>query len=273
MSTMLNLSGRSADRLSPRIVDARLALAPGGLVFAVQLARMAPVWLTRTFWSLVDGAYFYRSYPEELSTEDAEGTADIIETLMLWHAAWLNGALDGSFLCIGDARRESVLPLNWNSDIVTCYERLTEAFAAGADGHGPLPLDPLTACGREAVALAAALTADAPIMLTVAPNGNDHPPITCSEAARTGQIEVHGPHDWNAGTGEADRTIPWQLAPLVSQLGHLGTRIVVVHTFVPNAIALTFRPPAEEVVDTDRAERAPDQRPWRGAHLFWHGLT
>ena len=66
MSAMLSVSASAADRVATCIVDARLALAPGGLVLALQLARAGPVWLTRRFWALVDGAYFYRRYPEEL---------------------------------------------------------------------------------------------------------------------------------------------------------------------------------------------------------------
>ena len=71
MSAMLSLSASAADRVATCIVDARLALAPGGLVLALQLARAGPVWLTRRFWALVDGAYFYRRYPEELVPKPA----------------------------------------------------------------------------------------------------------------------------------------------------------------------------------------------------------
>ncbi len=72
MSAMLSLSASAADRVATCIVDARLALAPGGLVLALQLARAGPVWLTRRFWALVDGAYFYRRYPEELVPKSAD---------------------------------------------------------------------------------------------------------------------------------------------------------------------------------------------------------
>src|SRR3954467_2518489 len=116
MSAMLSVSASAADRVATCIVDARLARAPGGLVLALQLARAGPVWLTRRFWALVDGAYFYRRYPEELVPQPASGCGGdaVIEALMLWHTAWLNGLLDGAFFWIGDARRESALPINWN---------------------------------------------------------------------------------------------------------------------------------------------------------------
>src|SRR3954469_2512284 len=132
MSAMLSVSASAADRVATCILDARLALAPGGLVLALQLARAGPVWLTRRFWALVDGAYFYRRYPEELvpRSADTKSAEDaVVEALMLWHTAWLNGLLDGAFFWIGDARRESALPLNWNGDVIARYERLSEALS------------------------------------------------------------------------------------------------------------------------------------------------
>ena len=76
MSAMLSVSASAADRVATCILDARLALAPGGLVLALQLARAGPVWLTRRFWALVDGAYFYRRYPEELVPRSADTKSD-----------------------------------------------------------------------------------------------------------------------------------------------------------------------------------------------------
>src|SRR5882757_9872396 len=113
MTAMLTLPVRAADAFSTCIIDARLALAPGGLLLALQLARIIPCWLTRRFWELVDGAYFYRSYPGELApdSDDDAGVDAVIDALVTWHTAWLNGGLDGSSHGIGDARRESALPI------------------------------------------------------------------------------------------------------------------------------------------------------------------
>ena len=139
MSALVSLAARPADRLSGCIVDARLALAPGGLVFALRLAHVGPVWLTRRFWSLIDGAYFYRSYPDELAPHRGHSAAATVEALVLWHTAWLHGALDGLFFWIGDARRESALPTNWSSDVISRYERLSAAFPVvnGAETAAP----------------------------------------------------------------------------------------------------------------------------------------
>jgi hypothetical protein len=269
---MLGLSARAADRLSTCILDARLALATGGLVLAVQLARMTPLWLTRRLWTLIDGAYFYRDYPEELLPErsDDGDRGAMIEALMLWHTAWLNGALDGVFFWIGDARRESALPMNWNSEIITRYERLSEVFPAAVSERQDGAADPLTACGQEAFALAAALTAEAPIILTVLHKGDA--PRICAEAAERAQLSIHGPVEWNPGARRAERLIPDRINPLVRQLAHLGTRVAAVHTFAPAAVSLPARPPVEDPVDVERAEPGRDLRFWAGARLFWQEL-
>jgi hypothetical protein len=274
MSAMLSLSA-SADRVATSIVDARLALAPGGLVLALQLARAGPVWLTRRFWALVDGAYFYRRYPEELVSQPASacGGDAVIEALMLWHTAWLNGLLDGAFFWIGDARRESALPINWNGDVIARYERLSEALSTMPCEQATLSIDPLTACGQEAFALAAALTVDAPIILTTAHADREQPPLICCEAAGIANIKVHGPPEWEPDADWSERIVPGNVRPLMSQLGHLRTRIAAVHTFAPCAVSLSPRPPADDTGDGERAEPLSEQWPWSSVHIFWHELS
>jgi len=274
MSAMLSLSA-SADRVATSIVDARLALAPGGLVLALQLARAGPVWLTRRFWALVDGAYFYRRYPEQLVSQPASacGGDAVIEALMLWHTAWLNGLLDGAFFWIGDARRESALPINWNGDVIARYERLSEALSTMPCEQASLSIDPLTACGQEAFALAAALTVDAPIILTTAHADREQPPLICCEAAGIANIKVHGPPEWEPDADWSERIVPGNVRPLMSQLGHLRTRIAAVHTFAPGAVSLSPRPPADDTGDGERTEPLSERWPWSSAHIFWHELS
>jgi hypothetical protein len=269
MSALVSLAARPADRLSACIVDARLALAPGGLVFALRLARVGPVWLTRQFWSLIDGAYFYRSYPEELAPDRGNCAAATVEALVLWHTAWLNGALDGLFFWIGDARRESALPRNWSSEVITRYERLcAAAFRVVSSGETAAPpVKPLTACGQEAFALAAALTTDAPIILT-ASQQHGQPPLICSEAAAIAHVKVHGPAEWIPNASWADRIVPARIKPLVDQLEYLGSSIAAVHTLAPAAMSL---PPP--LPDDDTRSDDNERSPWRNAHAFWHQLS
>jgi hypothetical protein len=273
MSALVSHAARQADRLSACIVDARLALAPGGLVFALRLAHIGPVWLTRRFWSLIDGAYFYRSYPEELVPDRCNSAAATIEALVLWHTAWLHGALDGLFFWIGDARRESALPINWSSDVITRYERLSEAFPMVSSGETTAPpIEPLTACGQEAFALAAALTTDAPIILT-ASHQQGQPPLICTEAAAIAHIDVHGPTEWTPNASWADRIVPARIKPLVDQLEYLGTRITAVHTLAPAAMSLPSSLPGDDTGEVDRCDHNSDRWPWRSAHAFWHQLS
>jgi len=183
MTAMLPLQVRAADGFPTCIIDARLALAPGGLVLALQLSRIIPCWLTRRFWELVDGAYFYRSYPGELAADgdDDSGVDAIVDALVTWHTAWLNGGLEGSFHWIGDARRESALPIHCCGEVISRYERLAESFPAANEAERAV--EPLALCGQEAFALAAALTVDAPIILTVVPARRDRTPILAVTAS------------------------------------------------------------------------------------------
>jgi hypothetical protein len=273
MTAMLPLQVRAADGFPTCIIDARLALAPGGLVLALQLSRIIPCWLTRRFWELVDGAYFYRSYPGELVSDcdDDAGVDAVVDALVTWHTAWLNGGLEGSFHWIGDARRESALPIHCCGEVISRYERLAESFPAADEAERAV--EPLALCGQEAFALAAALTVDAPIILTVVPARRDRTPILCSLASKAAHIDVHGPSDWSADTAWTDRILPDRIRPLVRQLGHLGTRIAAVHTLAPQALVLPPSPPPEDVVEADRSERVPDRSLWKSAHIFWHELA
>jgi len=70
-----------------------------------------------------------------------------------WHTAWLNGGLEGSFHWIGDARRESALPIHCCGEVISRYERLAESFPAADEAERAV--EPLALCGQEAFALAA----------------------------------------------------------------------------------------------------------------------
>src|SRR5262245_2861942 len=272
MSAMVSLSARTAERPTTCIIDARLALAPGGIVLASQLGRIGKACLTRRFWTMVDGAYFYHSYPDELISGSAAEGPGILEALMLWHAAWLNGALDGVFFWIGDARRESALPTDWDCDVIRRYERLSEAFPAASGAEAAA--EPLAACGQEAFALASGLNADAPIILPRLHDDRRQAPLICREAAAIARIDVHGPDDWDPDPVWVERLVAPPIRPLIDQLECLGTRIAVVHTLAPGAISLAVTPPVDEpgaddeAGEPDRADRGLDRRPWRNAHVF-----
>src|SRR5262245_32755571 len=126
------------------ILDARLALAPGGLLLAVRLARVMQVWLTREFWSLIDSAFVL----------PLNGPKDTLHELHLWHSAWVAGNLQGAFHWVGDARRESALPENTDNDLLARFEYLDEALLQATEAHGKCFLGRLAECGRQSLALA-----------------------------------------------------------------------------------------------------------------------
>ena len=59
MAGMFPLSVKISQRAPVCILDARLALAPGGLLLALKLARATELWLTREFWSLIDSVFVF----------------------------------------------------------------------------------------------------------------------------------------------------------------------------------------------------------------------
>jgi hypothetical protein len=268
MNALLGLPDTAAARSTSCIIDARLALSPGGILLALRLSRRTPVWLTRSFWELVDGAYFYRSFPGVLGPEsEAEAGEGFVDGLTLWHTAWLNGSLNGVFFWIGDARRESALPASWSGDVITRYESLARSFDPPAAREGNLASDPLKQCGKEAFALAAALAADPPIILTVAPSGRGRP-LICREVENL--AKVHDPHKPRNGSPYKDRFLPGDIGPLVGQLGELGIRNAAVHTLAPGAVSLPSEVIGEDANDAERSEAPARAQPWIGAHVFWH---
>lgn len=268
MTALLDLRLQAAGRLSAYVIDARLALAPGGLVFAIELARFAPVWLTQKLWELIDSAYFYRTYPEQLVVDEADDGArnGVVDALWQWHAAWLSGTLNGAFFWIGDERRESALPAHASVELSARYSRLRTAFDAGDD-----TANPFAACGKAAFALAAALTGDAPTILTLARAKGGGAPLICGEFAGH---QRHGLKITRSKARWLDELFPGRLRLLIAQLAELNTRIAAVHMFAPSAIALPPGAASEESgvpdVPTDiRCERSP----WDDAHVFWHELS
>lgn len=273
MSALLGLPEGVAQRPTACIIDARLALAPGGIVLALRLSRIVPVWLTRSFWELVDGAYFYRSFPEVLTAEQADDSAadQLVEALALWHSAWLNGSLNGVFFWIGDARRESALPAAWSSEVIGRYESLARGFASAASSGKGNGVDPLKECGKEAFALAAALAADPPIILTVAEKRRGSRPRICREAEEV--AEIHDPPKSKKSAEWTDGILPGEIRPLMAQLRELGIRIAAVHTLAPGAVTLPPLAPTEDAIEAERPEQGGAARPWDGAHVFWHELS
>jgi hypothetical protein len=243
------------------VIDARLALSAGGLLLCLQLARENDVWLTRRFWKMVDDAYYYHGLPQgalatELEAPDAEAADGMIDGLMLWNTAWMNGALNGVFHWIGDARRESALPDRTPPGILGHFERLL----AELDGdlmESFAPAEPIRRCGQEAVALAASLAAEMPTILTVA--GADATPPLCQDM-------------------EAERIAPLRRAPQPCEAAGpralkraiaSGARICAVDVHAPFALLGLDSDQAADGGDAAAARRGL----WHGSRMIWWTMS
>jgi hypothetical protein len=263
MAGMFPLSVKISQRAPVCILDARLALAPGGLLLALKLARATELWLTREFWSLIDSVFvFSRSHPQAEMRE-----------LWLWHTAWLAGRLQGAFHWIGDARRESVLPEGADPDLLAQFEQLDAALLnAMASHNGSLP-GLLAECSRQSIALAAALGPQSPIILTLADDGSrrELPPLL-ADATSLGLKTVREVtnHEEIAMLSDGLRQPPGRAA--ITQTRLAGPAALAVHLIAHNAVALA---PAQDGVDLadDELDTMPACSPWHDAHLYWHRLS
>lgn len=266
MPTLLPLSVRVAHQREACVLDARLALAPGGLLFALRLAREMQVWLPRAFWALVDSAYLYGCDSDVRREPRRRGgvlDAQNADELRLWHAAWFDGSLEGAFNWCGDARRESVLPEGTKTDAVEQFEYLDLALGDNelevtADAAGPLAV-----CGRQAIALAAMLAPEPAAVLTRSAGDGD-PPLLGDARDRPLRCERYDGPDRRSLTSFAHGP---RAGIALAHLRLTGVAVAAVHVVAPFALGRRR---------DDRDEMAPEPGslpdPWRDAKLVWHPL-
>ncbi len=174
-------AGARIETAAPCVLDVGLSLGPGGLHWALALARVVPVWLPQAHWSIVDDPGFFGRDPRLLSwltglppgggAEQAfaaavQGWRDARDALGLesrealyWHYCGKDG---------------SVLPKDGDATVV---ERI-EALAAGCDGRrAPAEgaCDAVADSARDAVAIAAALACPHPVILSPLGAGDPAP--------------------------------------------------------------------------------------------------
>lgn len=270
MNALLGPLKSTADSAAAVIMDARLAISPGGLILGLRLARLVPVWLTRTFWELVDRAYVYGCHPELLGKgiPRAQRTG-AVDALAVWNNAWLNGSLNGAFHWIGDARRESALPTCSGSDVISRYEALAAALNPLGRDDLNAPVDLLSECAKEALALAAALAASSPVILTRAAATGRGRPLLCADGA--GVAVVHDPPKERARREWTDQALPSGVKSMIGQLHEVGVGVAAVYALAPAAVCLPSNPPSG-VEEAPLAEAALAPPLWSGAHIFWHRL-
>jgi hypothetical protein len=263
MAGMFPLSVKISQRAPVCILDARLALAPGGLLLALKLARATELWLTREFWSLIDSVFvFARAHPPAAMRE-----------LWLWHTAWLAGRLQGAFHWIGDARRESVLPEGADPDLLAQFEQLDAALLEAMTAHNGSLEGLLSDCARQSIALAAALGPQAPIILTLAGNhGGQEPPPLLADATSLGLKTVREVTNQEEIALLSDGLCQPPGRAALTQARLAGPPLLAVHLIAHNAVALA---PAQDCIDPaeDELDALPACSPWQDALLYWHRLA
>lgn len=255
MVVLGSAGARPAARPLVCILDVRLMLEPLGLELAFRLARQVETWLVRRLWTMLDNDSFYQRWPDELARDC---TSEHAAQLARWRTAWLEGQLNQRFFWVGDARYESVLPMDVD---VTVRDRL-DRLSAELDPEGEETSEPrlqvLDQCGRDALALAAALHNDNPVILTAA--GRSLEPGLISFAQRAGVFEIA------PATRRDVDLVPAAMRYIVAPLSTFGLSVAAVHVIAPAAAAMEPRPPTADEWES-RADVARGY--WSDARLVW----
>lgn len=168
-------------RRSAFVIDPLLALStPLGARLTGRLSAAADLWVTRTFWQVIDSSDYYRRdppalWPEALRAGLPESIGeDLHRALSLWETTRLRTDLTHCRLhWVSDNLGESVFPDGAPPDLIERYEALHQSLTARAD-----PGDDATGTAGfygtiDSLALAAALGNAS--LLTLAPDA----PTSC----------------------------------------------------------------------------------------------
>ncbi|HBK57462.1 MAG TPA: hypothetical protein DDZ76_14420 [Xanthomonadales bacterium] len=282
----LELSFRT--RRPAYVVDPMLALAsPHGAQLTSRLSSVADLWVTRTFWQVIDASEYYRSdplalWPEEVREGMPESAAeDFRQALALWEEVRQRTDLSHCRLnWVSDSLTESAFPDGTAPDLLERYERLHQGLTGRCD-----PRDEATGSAWffgaiDTLSLTAALGRAR--ALTLAPEV----PGACFGLAceRVGfAIEVP-PMSAAAITAiERRRTRELLVSAGCAPLLWSGLRLAVVHPVLSGDVLLKTEAREGEFVGCftdgdgfdpfDPDERgAPVVDPWKSARGFCHGI-
>ena len=276
MASSSSIALAIAEHAPMLILDARLALAPGGLLLAVRLAREARVWLPGYFWD------YLAMHREPRSSTDPPPLPE----MDLWFEAWITGSLHRNFYWLDGERNKGSLPDgmdSWLPGRFQLMERGLSPFESRAPGEETGTDEFLLHCGFEAIALAGALAVHTPIILTTKPCAKSEPPPICAQAILESEEVPEGEvaaltQSMNVGRINAALA---QMRLRMRQKGQTTREIVAVHVAVPYAVQST------DIIDrtegavppfgqgrTLRARKIAQMQVelWREACLYWHPL-
>lgn len=241
------------------IIDGRLAFREHGLVLALALARVRPVWLVPGLWALLQ-RFEVIDYPE--FAEPGEDVEAMLPVLREWHAVWTGSTLLERFFWVGDVLFESRLPPEFDQGAarrLQDFAALLERFASNG-----APISALTVCARDAAALAAVRAADAPVILTHAEDGRAKPRI-CALLEEAGV--PCDPLDGAAAARLSRAALGIHPPAAVERALDCGIRVAALSILAPRAVAAALEP--DEAFDADDTVYAEEQDPWRGARAVW----
>ena len=270
------------------VVDPLLALgSPYGAQLVSRLSAYADIWVTRTFWQVIDASDYYRRDPLALwpsRTRDTlpAGTAEAVQSaLALWEEVRQRTDLSHCRLhWVSDNLGESAFPDGTPVDLIERYEALHQALTARSDPGDEITESAAFFGAIDSLSLAAALGHAR--VLTVAP---DAPQACLRLACDRVELEVGPPPSSEAGLTVIERR---RLRELLVSAGCApllwgGLRVGVVYPLL--SCDLTLRADVSELetvarvapegvfdFDADDAGTTPAGDPWKAARGFWHGI-
>lgn len=276
------------------IFDVQLALSRLGLALALRLSEQMDVWQVRGFWQMLDDSDYYLSN-QKILQQDGTNQLPIFprevlqsnqsrEILDEWQTARFQSDLMARLCWLGYAVEESMLPQDVDSQLDQRFEILAQSLEQRwADTqHKPQLVQIQHECGRDAVALTAALSRYKPFILTLCQTGSDTKP-SVQEPQLCEYIRHCGIECKQADSNAKISTMTSYLVQTLVSTGALeliyasGLNLAVVHIVSPKAYVMSAQRPDEQLdphvipLKTTATQSGIFQS-WNGCTAFWYPL-
>lgn len=268
------------------VVDPLLALgSPYGAHLVSRLSTHADLWVTRTFWQVIDASDYYRNDPLVLWPNALRGklppdtAVELGQALRLWEDARLRTDLSHCRLhWVSDNLSESSFPDGIPPDLIERYEAFHQSLTARSNPNDDATESAAFYGTIDSLSLAAAL--GNACVLTIAPDA----PQACIALAceQVGLNLERPPGDDDALTHLEQR----RLRDLIVSAGCTsllwgGLRLAVVHPLLCGDVALRVENTELETVGPFALDHAfgydlppppANGDPWRSARHFWYAI-
>ncbi len=254
------------------MADARLVLAPLGVLAVARLTREFAVWLPRELREILRDTARYQEDPASLVPQvycaplralDADQLADEIgRELSQWDRLPEEDELAAlPLFYVGDRADESRLPAGVDRGVRERFEQLQRGLDLLAHASSCNAPAGVVACVRDACALCAALEPYAAFILTRLESDGEGGPAICDYLDAWGVPVSEAPARLRHSVRAFDAALARAgLAPLV----WAGVDLAAVHVVVPGFPVLGA---ADRGLDDDAVARL-----WLQAPIFWHRI-